>query len=1697
MRKIGILFIAVLSIGNAFGQQKIGNNPTSINSNAVLELESTDKGLLIPRVALSSTSSASPLSAFVAGMMVYNTATAGDVTPGFYVSSGSSWSKIDNQTSTTLYNGNGSLSGNRTVTQGTNTLAFTSSATSGTSHFTVDGTTFNVDAVNNRIGIGTATPTQTLDVAGTARFDGGATISLFTNGSWINLPTTGPSGIGSGGAGANAWIGYAQSSGQWFNNAAAGDIAYRNTAGKLLWGNNSTAAAMALTSDRLGIGNIAPTERLDVTGNVKFSGALMPNNTAGTSGQVLTSAGAGAAPTWTTIASNTGSTSVILNAGSFERAALTGDVTAAQNSNALTIANDAVTSSKILDGAVGTADIAAAAVTKAKLESNISIPGLEGMTLPGGTTAQRPASPTAGMIRYNSTLGKTEVYQGGTWVTIDAASFTASNGLTLSGGDVKLGGTLTAATTTIDMGTNKMAFNSTASSGAGHFNIDGSTFSVDAALNRVGIGTQTPGFTLDVTGTLRVTSTTNLATTALNNSPLYLRSDANHGLVYNGTADGPRLFGFGGGFLGTQNGTNALFWNSNGNVGVGNSAPSEKLDVTGNVRFSGALMPNNTAGTAGQVLTSAGAGAAPTWTTPASATNLYNTDGSLTGSRTVSQGTNNLAFTSTATTGTSHFTVDGTTFNVNAVNNRIGLGIAAPIDLLHLEAQGGRKIVISNNGGINNNEDIGGITWRDGDGTGTLMGNIIVQGNSGSTVDGSSRMVIGTRSNDNSTSIVETMTIHSNGNVGINIGSTVPSERLHVVGNIRSSSLAGSGSRMVVADANGVMSTQAIPTSTTYTGSTSVALNGTSFERAALTGDVTATQNSNALTIANNAVSDAKFRQSAGVSVVGRSANSTGNVADITAAADNRVLKRSGGSLTFAQINDADVADVNWSKVTSRPTTLAGYGITDAASSTSSIQNQVATPQTAGFNINGAGTLLSATLTGTSGNNVLRFENGSNFQGKNSAGTYEFFLTPRGGDNVTYMNFGSAGLNIRNNSDASRLFIQNGGNVGIGSTSPTQLLTMASTTNGTTIRLSQRTPNSSGTTMFNVLGNDPNDGSYLSWNNTLPLRFSSATDDGGGGWVERMRINGTNGNVGIGTTNPGATLNVIHPTANTTPTKPTGNWAAIIENNQDAIDSRHGLSVVTRWGNGESKIFEAASYWNGSTQTYTPVLTVLGTRNVGIGTANPSERLEVAGNVRFSGALMPNNSAGTSGQVLTSAGAGAPPTWTTPSSSTNIYNTDGSLTGSRTVSQGTNTLAFTSTATTGTSHFTVDGTTLNVDANNNRVGIGTNSPSFPLHVVSTGADAVRFEGSSNATGVAGASTLILVNTNNTNNNYSSITSRNSSLGYASSIEFLNQSSGASGAIRFVTNNNGSIAERLRIVPNGNVGIGTDAPTVRLDVDGGILARGNSAISNQGLNLQWNRSGTDGESWILNQKGGGTTSSGIRFGGVTTANVHTEWARFVENGNFGINQVNPQARLHVGGNGIVDGLMSVYGSASIGAQGLHFAWNRSGGQGESWIINQRGLGSGSIRFGTSDQSNNVTELARIENNGNFGIGRNDPSHPLHMGSGAHVTTAGNWTNASDLRLKKNIENSRYGLSDVLKLRPVDYQMKSNNEKQVGFIAQEVKKVIPEVVSGDENSDIMMGISYGNLVPVLVNAIKEQQAQIEKMQKEIEELKKDKK
>jgi hypothetical protein len=64
---------------------------TPPNASAGLDINYTSQGLLIPRIALTGTTSFAPLAAHVAGMVVYNTATVADVTPGMYYNNGTKW----------------------------------------------------------------------------------------------------------------------------------------------------------------------------------------------------------------------------------------------------------------------------------------------------------------------------------------------------------------------------------------------------------------------------------------------------------------------------------------------------------------------------------------------------------------------------------------------------------------------------------------------------------------------------------------------------------------------------------------------------------------------------------------------------------------------------------------------------------------------------------------------------------------------------------------------------------------------------------------------------------------------------------------------------------------------------------------------------------------------------------------------------------------------------------------------------------------------------------------------------------------------------------------------------------------------------------------------------------------------------------------------------------------------------------------------------------------------------------------------------------------------------------------------------------------------------------------------------------------------------------------------------------------------
>ena len=106
--------------------------------------------------------------------------------------------------------------------------------------------------------------------------------------------------------------------------------------------------------------------------------------------------------------------------------------------------------------------------------------------------------------------------------------------------------------------------------------------------------------------------------------------------------------------------------------------------------------------------------------------------------------------------------------------------------------------------------------------------------------------------------------------------------------------------------------------------------------------------------------------------------------------------------------------------------------------------------------------------------------------------------------------------------------------------------------------------------------------------------------------------------------------------------------------------------------------------------------------------------------------------------------------------------------------------------------------------------------------------------------------------------------------------------------------------------------------------------------------------------------------------------------------------------------------------------------------------------------------------------------------------------GAWWNDSDKRLKKNITTISNPLEKVMKLRGVNYewidQIKHEKGLQIGFIAQETEKVLPEVVGKPADEKGFYSMQYAPITALLVEAVKEQQLTIEKQQAQIDELKK---
>lgn len=221
---------------------------------------------------------------------------------------------------------------------------------------------------------------------------------------------------------------------------------------------------------------------------------------------------------------------------------------------------------------------------------------------------------------------------------------------------------------------------------------------------------------------------------------------------------------------------------------------------------------------------------------------------------------------------------------------------------------------------------------------------------------------------------------------------------------------------------------------------------------------------------------------------------------------------------------------------------------------------------------------------------------------------------------------------------------------------------------------------------------------------------------------------------------------------------------------------------------------------------------------------------------------------------------------------------------------------------------------------------------------------------------------------------------------------------------------------------------------------------------------------------------------------------------------GLGTATPQAKFQVTGGAIMP-------SIGLGAaNGIMFPANAYGGSGDQALI-QYYAQSGeqtSLRIGNdNDWDDNIAfyqfgAQRMTIHDGNVGIGTTTPVFQLEIGTNSAAKPTSNaWIVTSDRRLKTNVKPYTNGLTDLMKIKPVwfTYNGEANMPKEtgVGVIAQELQEVAPYMIKPWTYRDLKgneteyLGVDNGAMTYMLINAVQEQQQQIEAQKVENEALK----
>ena len=306
-----------------------------------------------------------------------------------------------------------------------------------------------------------------------------------------------------------------------------------------------------------------------------------------------------------------------------------------------------------------------------------------------------------------------------------------------------------------------------------------------------------------------------------------------------------------------------------------------------------------------------------------------------------------------------------------------------------------------------------------------------------------------------------------------------------------------------------------------------------------------------------------------------------------------------------------------------------------------------------------------------------------------------------------------------------------------------------------------------------------------------------------------------------------------------------------------------------------------------------------------------------------------------------------------------------------------------------------------------------------------------------------------------------------------------------------------VLETLLFADNSsaNVGVGTDSPSSKLHVVG------NARITN----IPTGSSSSDG---IVSVDGSGnlrqltlaSLTNGDAWGVDDDDDVSSSISR---SGNVGIglgSPFTPSQSLDVRG-GVFLGIMPAFQQA--GTLILGRADNPTVRFHSIETFNSETTADNYVSFNLHDGvgTSTVTNVLTLRGNNRVGIGTNSPAYELDVvgdiNASNNVRAAGTIL-TSDQRLKTDVKEVENALAIVEKLQAVQYRKKQSitsedySKHEFGFIAQEVRKLLPTLVTEGNDKDKLLALDYNSLISILTKAIQEQQMQIESLKDENETL-----